>query len=125
MATSRAQFTTIDEYINSFPKEVKKLLQNLRKVIREEVPKETVETISYGIPTFKLNGKYVVYFAGFKRHISIYPILHTDDKLKKALEPYIKGKGTLQFPLNDPLPLPLIRKVVKILVKENRERSKK
>jgi uncharacterized protein YdhG (YjbR/CyaY superfamily) len=125
MATSRAQFTTIDEYINSFPKDVKKLLQNLRKVIREEVPKETVETISYGIPTFKLNGKYVVYFAGFKRHISIYPILHTDDKLKKALEPYIKGKGTLQFPLNDPLPLPLIRKVVKILVKENRERSKK
>jgi uncharacterized protein YdhG (YjbR/CyaY superfamily) len=68
---SRTQFITIDAYINSFPKDVKELLQNLRKVIKEEVPEETVETISYGIPTFKLKGKYVVYFAGYKKHISI------------------------------------------------------
>jgi uncharacterized protein YdhG (YjbR/CyaY superfamily) len=122
---SRTQFITIDAYINSFPKDVKELLQNLRKVIKEEVPEETVETISYGIPTFKLKGKYVVYFAGYKKHISIYPILHTDDKLKKEIEPYIKGKGTLQFPLDKLLPIPLIRKVIKILVIENQERSKK
>lgn len=125
MTTSRAQFTTIDEYINSFPKEVGEILQTLRQVIKEEVPEETTETISYGIPTFKLNGKYIVYFAGYKKHVSIYPILHTDDSLKKDLAPYIKGRGTLQFPLDKPLPLPLIRNVVKILVKENQKRTGK
>lgn len=122
---SRIQFTTIDEYINSFPKEVGDILQTLRKLIRKEVPDGAVETISYGIPTFKLNGKYVVYFAGFKKHISIYPILHTDEKLRKEIEPYIKGRGTLQFQLDKPLPVSLIRKVVKCLVKENLERVKK
>lgn len=125
LTMSRAQFQTIDEYINSFPKEVGEILQTLRQVIKEEVPEGTVEVISYGIPTFKLNGKYVMYFAGFKKHISIYPILHTDEKLRKEIEPYIKGRGTLQFKLDKPLPLPLIRKVVKALLKENLERTSK
>lgn len=120
---SRVQFTTIDEYIKSFPKEVADILQELRENIKKELPEGTVETISYGIPTFKLNGKYVAYFAGFKKHISIYPILHTDTGLQKEIAPYIKGRGTLQFPLNKPLPMSLIRKVVKILVKENQERT--
>ncbi len=120
---SRPQFTTIDEYIKSFPKEVGEILQALRKVIRDEVPADAVETISYGIPTFKLNGKYVVYFAGFKKHISIYPILHTDTELQKEIEPYIKGRGTLQFRLDKPLPIQLIRKVVELLVKENQKRT--
>lgn len=125
LTMSRAQCQTIDEYINSFPKEVGEILQTLRQVIKEEVPEGTVEVISYGIPTFKLNGKYVMYFAGFKKHISIYPILHTDEKLRKEIEPYIKGRGTLQFKLDKPLPLPLIRKVVKALLKENLERTSK
>ncbi len=120
---SRDQFTTIDEYIKSFPKDVQNLLQTLRKEIKKELPEETEETISYGIPTFKLNGKYVVYFAGFKKHISIYPILHTEADLQKEIAPYIKGRGTLQFPLDKPLPFPLIRKVVKGLLKENKERA--
>ncbi|HVF69780.1 MAG TPA: DUF1801 domain-containing protein [Xanthomonadales bacterium] len=122
---SRKQFTTVDEYINSFPKEVGEVLQTLRKAIKEEVPEETVETISYGIPTFKLNGKYVVYFAGYKKHVSIYPLLHAEGVIKKEIAPYIKGRGTLQFQLDKPLPFPLIRKIVKILVKENLERTRK
>ncbi len=120
---SRAQFTTIDEYIKSFPKDVQNVLKTLREEIKKELPEETIETISYGIPTFKLNGKYVVYFAGFKKHISIYPILHAEGDIKKEIEPYIKGRGTLQFPLNKPLPFSLIRKVVKGLLKENKERA--
>lgn len=118
-------YATVDEYINIFPKVVKEKLHTLRTLIKEEVPEKTVETISYGIPTFKLNGKYVVYFAGYKKHVSIYPILHTDEQLKKEIEPYIKGRGTLQFQLDKPLPVSLIRKVVKCLVKENLERVKK
>lgn len=118
-------YTTIEEYINAFPPEVKEKLETLREAIREELPKEIIETISYGIPTFKLNGKYVVYFAGYKRHVSIYPVLHTEGKVQKEIEPYIKGRGTLQFPHNKPLPLPLIRKIIKILVKENQERTGK
>lgn len=122
---SRTKFSTIDEYINSLPKEVGGILRTLREEIKKELPEETVETISYGIPTFKLNGKYVVYFAGYKKHVSIYPILHTEENIQKEIEPYIKGRGTLQFQLDKPLPFSLIRKVVKILVKENQERTKK
>lgn len=116
---------TVDAYINTFSGDIQERLRIVRDLIREIVPQEAEETISYGIPTVKLSGKYVVYFAGFKKHISIYPILHTDDALRKEIEPYIKGRGTLQFPLDKPLPLPLIRKVVKILVKENQERVRK
>jgi uncharacterized protein YdhG (YjbR/CyaY superfamily) len=117
--------TTIDNYINTFPQEVQEKLKTLRDIIRSLMPVGTEESISYGIPTFKLNGKYIVYFAGFKKHVSIYPLLHTYEELKKEIEPYIKGRGTLQFPLDKPLPLPLIRKVVKILIKENQERTEK
>lgn len=123
MTASRPQFTTIDEYIKSFPKEVGEILQALRQTIKDEVPEETVESISYGIPVFKLNEKYIVYFAGYKKHVSIYPILHAEGEIMKEIEPYIKGRGTLQFQLDKPLPLPLIRKVVKGLVKKNLKRT--
>jgi uncharacterized protein YdhG (YjbR/CyaY superfamily) len=116
---------SIDDYISSFPQEVQEKLKTLRDLIRSLVPVGTEESISYGIPTFKLNGKYIVYFAGFKKHVSIYPLLHTGKELKKEIEPYIKGRGTLQFPLNKPLPQPFIRKVVKSLIKENQERVRR
>lgn len=121
---SRVQFATIDEYIKSFPKDVQDTLQDLRENIKKEVP-GAEETISYGVPTFKLNGKYVVYFAGFKKHISIYPVTTPVEKSLKEVAQYRTGKGTLQFPMDKPLPFPLIRKIVKILVKENEKRSKK
>lgn len=118
------QVNTIDNYINSFPDEVQEKLRSLRKLIRKEVP-GAEETISYGVLTFKLNGKYVVYFAGFKKHISIYPVITPVEKSLKEVAQYRTGKGTLQFPLSKPLPLPLIRKIVKILVEENKRRNEK
>lgn len=116
------QTKTIDEYIHSFPKDVQELLRALRELMREEVS-GAEETISYGVPVFKRNGKYVVYFAAFKKHISIYPIISDMERTLPELTAYKKGRGTLQFPLDKPLPFPLIRKAVKILLEENKTRT--
>lgn len=125
MDLSKNSYKTIDEYIDLFPKDVQIILQELRKVIRKELPKDIEETISYGIPTFKLNGKYVVYFAGYKQHISIHPILEEIQKSIPEVSEYKKGRGTLQFSLNKPLPYPLIRKIVQFLLIENQKRTGK
>ncbi len=116
------QSKTIDEYIQTFPKDVQSVLEQMRQTIRRTVPKEAEETISYGIPCFKLNGKYVVYFAGWKRHISLYPILSGNEVLQKELEPYKSGRGTVKFPLDKPIPYDLVERVVKELVRNNMER---
>ena len=125
MDLSKNSYKTIDEYIDLFPKDVQIILQELRKVIRKELPKDIEETISYGFPTFKLNGKYVVYFAGYKQHISIHPILEEIQKSIPEVSEYKKGRGTLQFSLNKPLPYPLIRKIVQFLLIENQKRTGK
>ena len=117
--------SVIDTYIENFPKDVQHILKELRQVIREELPEDVEETISYGIPTFKLNGKYVVYFAGYKQHISIHPILEEIQKSIPEVSEYKKGRGTLQFSLNKPLPYPLIRKIVQFLLIENQKRTGK
>jgi uncharacterized protein YdhG (YjbR/CyaY superfamily) len=112
---------TIDEYISTFPSDVQDTLEKVRQTIRGAAP-ETVETISYGLPTFKLNGKYVVYFAGWKEHISLYPIPSADEALQKELAPYMSGKGTLKFPLDKPIPYELVKKVVLLLLRDSLER---
>ena len=114
---------TTQEYIAAFPKDVQKVLQQVRATIRKVIP-GAEETISYAIPTFKMNGRYVVYFSGYKNHISLYPAPKGSDALNKLIAPYRKGKGTLQFPLDKPMPLSLITKIVKVLVKENKEKTK-
>lgn len=109
---ARPTFSTIDEYINSFPEgEVKDKLVEMRAIIAKAAP-EAEEAISYAIPTFKLNGKYVGYFAGFKDHVSFYPIPRDDKKLITEMKPYTAGKGTLHFALDKPLPKELITKIV-------------
>jgi len=114
----KTNFQTIDEYIRSFPKDVQKILEQVRQTIKEVVP-EAEETISYRIPTFKLNGKYLVYFAGWKRHISIYPVSAAMEKNIKEMSVYkTSGKGTIQFPLDKPLPVSLIKKIVQYRVRE-------
>ena len=124
MGKSKQEFQTIDEYIGLFPGEVGERLQTLRELIRKEIP-DAEETISYKIPTFKRHGSYVVYFSANKNHISIHPSTPAlEEKLQEVLK-YKKGAGTLQFPFDKPLPLPLIRKVVKILSKQNIDRTKK
>ena len=120
---SKKVFKSVDEYINTFSGETKARLQSLRDLFKSAVP-EAQEAISYNIPTFKLNGKYLVYFAGYKNHISIYPIPRVDEELGKELLPFVKGKGTLQFPLSSPLPLELILRVLDCLLKDNIEKSK-
>ena len=123
MDKTKQQFETIDEYISLFPQDVGEKLQAIRKLIREEVP-DAEETISYKIPTFKRHGSYVVYLAAHANHVSLYPSSPAIEKLK-GVSKYKKHQGTLQFPLEQPLPLPLIRKVVQLLDKENIQRTEK
>ena len=122
--TTSMQKKSIDDYINTFPETTKKALQSLQIIIRELIPNYT-EEISYGIPTFKVNGKYVVYFAAYKRHISLYPVSKKIIKSLDEKQSYkLSGKGTLQFPIDKPLPWPLIKTVVKKLFEEFLERQK-
>jgi uncharacterized protein YdhG (YjbR/CyaY superfamily) len=122
MAMSRKIAKDMDDYINSFPKEVQALLQQVRATIKKAAP-GVEEKISYGIPAFNLNNRYLVYFAGFKNHISVYPAPRGSEEFKEKLAKYKGGKGTVQFPLNKPLPLGLITQIVKFKVKENKEKN--
>ncbi len=112
------KFGTIDEYIASFPPEVQTILEQVRNSIRKAAP-GTEETISYQIPTFKLNGKYVVYFGAWTHHIGLYPIPDVDEGLEAEMSKYKAGKGTLRFPLEESIPYELIEKVVAALVIRN------
>ena len=117
MAVPKRQFKTMDEFISAFPKNVQDILEELRRVIRESAPKSE-ETISYGIPTFKLNGN-LVHFAAFKNHIGFYPTPSAIVAFKKELAPYKQAKGSVQFPIDQPIPLDLVKRIVGYRVKEN------
>jgi uncharacterized protein YdhG (YjbR/CyaY superfamily) len=107
----------IDEYIEGFPSNVQKLLQRIRKTIRKAAP-DAEEAISYAIPTFKLSGN-LVHFAGYKNHISLYPAPRGVAEFKKELAQYEGGKGTVQFPLDQPVPYDLITRIVKYRITQN------
>ena len=115
------QFKTIDEYIAMFPEDVQRLLNELRQTIREAAP-EAQETINYRMPTFTLNGN-LVHFAAFKNHIGFYPTPSGMEAFKQELSAYKGAKGSVQFPIDQPLPLALIRRMVEYRVKENSERK--
>jgi uncharacterized protein YdhG (YjbR/CyaY superfamily) len=124
MAKSKKQLKTIDEYIAAFPKEVQDVLEKIRSAIRESAPKAE-ETISYGIPAFKLNGgRGSVYFAGWKNHIGFYPTPSGIEAFKKELAPFKQEKGSVQFPLDKPIPYDLVKKIVRYRVTENLEKGK-
>ena len=106
-----SQVETIDQYIAPFPPDVRTILESVRRTIRKAAP-EAEETISYGMPTFTLGGKYLVYFAAWKRHIAIYAVSDVDEALDEELSPYKAAKGTLQFPMREPVPYELIERVV-------------
>jgi uncharacterized protein YdhG (YjbR/CyaY superfamily) len=125
MATSKGQFKTIDEYIAIFPKNVRDVLEKLRRVIRESAPKAE-EAISYGMPAFKFNGKSLVFFAAWKNHVGFYPGGSSAiEAFKKELFPFKHAKGSIQFPLDKPIPFDLVKKIVKFRVKENESKKKK
>jgi uncharacterized protein YdhG (YjbR/CyaY superfamily) len=109
------KFASVDEYIESFPADVQEVLEEVRRTIRGVVPKAG-EKISYQIPTITLDGKALLYFSGWKEHISLYPIPPLDDALAAEIEPYRSGKGTLKFPLKKPIPYDLITRITQAFV---------
>ena len=119
----KKHYTTIDDYIAASPENTRAMLEKIRQIIRENAP-NAEETISYGMPSFKLNGN-LVYFAAFKNHIGFYPVPSGIEAFRDELAPFIAGKGTLQFPLDKPIPYDIIKKVVVFRVKENLAKAKK
>ncbi|MBE0653033.1 MAG: DUF1801 domain-containing protein [Bacteroidales bacterium] len=113
----RTSVTSIDEYIRSFPPEIHRLLEQIRDTIKQAAP-EAEEVINYAMPTFKLNGN-LVHFAAYKNHIGFYPTPSGIEAFKEKLSVYKSSKGAVQFPLDKPLPLDLIKEIVKFRVKEN------
>jgi uncharacterized protein YdhG (YjbR/CyaY superfamily) len=121
---NRSTADPIDEYIAQFPPQTRKLLEEMRALIRASAPDAT-ETISYAIPTFDLNGHHLVHFAGFKKHVGFYPVPSGMEAFKEELEPYKSGKGSAQFPLDQPLPKDLIRRIVEFRVEESTRKASK
>jgi uncharacterized protein YdhG (YjbR/CyaY superfamily) len=109
---------TVSEYIKSFPKSTQVILNQLRIVIKEVAP-QAEELIGYGMPAYKLNKKPLVYFAGYANHIGFYATPNGHAKFAKELSIYKQGKGSVQFPIDEPMPLGLIKKIVAFRVKEN------
>lgn len=125
MANCQKQKTmnAVDQYISSFPQEVQLILDQVRTIIRHAAP-DAVESIAYGMPAYKLKGKPLVYFAGFKNHIGFYATPTGHAQFANELSNYKQGKGSVQFPLNKPLPTDLIRSIVEFRVIENLIKSK-
>lgn len=112
---------TVDAYISAQPEPTQQVLQEIRRIIHAAVP-DAGEIISYDIPTVTIGGHYVVYFAAWTHHISVYPVPRGDEALNIELQPYLSGKGTLKFPLAKPIPYSLIGKVAAQLAAEKKMR---
>ena len=123
MTPDTPKITTTDEYIAALPDNARDLMTQLRAAIKRAAP-EATEKISYGVPTFDFNGN-LVHFAAFKNHIGFYPGPTGIDAFKDELQQYKSAKGSVQFPMNEPLPLDLVTRIVQFRVKENAERSMK
>jgi uncharacterized protein YdhG (YjbR/CyaY superfamily) len=121
METKQLQPKTIDDYIALFPPEVQQILQKIRAIVREAAP-QAQEAIKYQMPTFVLNGN-LVHFAAFKNHIGFYPVPSGIEKFKDELAVYEGGKGSVQFPLNQPMPYDLITRIVAFRVEENSKKA--
>lgn len=113
---STKQFASQDEYIHSFPQDVATILEKIRKTIRKVVP-DAVETIRYNIPTFDVDGEHLVFFAGWKEYISLYPVPEGNKAFQEKIAPYKKEKSTLRFPLNNPIPYDIVEDLVTLLLK--------
>ncbi|MGZ9675367.1 iron chaperone [Flavobacterium sp. GNP001] len=119
----KTDFQSVDEYIKSFPQTMQLLLENIRLTIIKNTP-TAVESISYGMPAYKTFGKPLVYFAGFKNHIGFYATPTGHAAFAEALSKYKQGKGSVQFPLKQPIPYDLIEKIVLFRVEENEQKYK-
>lgn len=118
----KTNFTSIDEYIAAFPKETQKILKEIRATIKAAAP-TAEEKISYQMPTFFLNGN-LIHFAAFKNHIGLYPTPSGTEAFKKEIAKYKAAKGSIQLPIDEPMPLKLISRIVKFRVAENLQKAK-
>jgi uncharacterized protein YdhG (YjbR/CyaY superfamily) len=118
MPSMKTGFNSIDEYIEGFPEETQKALREICAAVKALVP-DAEEYISYKMPAFKVNGEYFVHFSAWKHHIGMYPIPAGNDAFQKQIEPYRSAKSSLNFPLDKPMPIKLIEKVIKFRIAEN------
>lgn len=114
--------TEIDKYISGFPADVQEVLKRIRTVIKNAAP-EAEESMAYGMPAYKTHGKPLVYFAGYKNHIGFYATPSGHEEFEKDLSKYKQGKGSAQFPLDQPMPYDLIKRIVEFRVKENSDKA--
>jgi len=113
---------TVDAYIATFPESTQLILRKVRSIIKNSAP-EAIENIAYGMPAYKIKGKPLVYFAGYKNHIGFYATPTGHEAFAEELSKYKQGKGSVQFPLSAPIPYDLIKRIVEFRVKENQEKS--
>lgn len=113
---------TVDEYLSAFPEDIQQILQQVRATIKRAAP-GAEECIAYAMPAYKLNGP-LVYFAGYKNHVGFYATPTGHEAFRKELSKYKEGKGSVQFPVDQPMPLKLIEKIVKFRMKENMQKVK-
>lgn len=121
MTTRQTTPKDIDEYIARFPEDIQEILEKIRMTIREAAP-EADERISYQMPTFALEGN-LVHFAAYKNHIGFYPTPSGIEEFEEELSRYVGGKGSVKFPLDNPIPYDLITKIVRFRVNENLQRA--
>lgn len=114
----------VEKYIEQFPVDVQETLREIRDLIKENAP-EAEEMIAYGMPGYKTNKKPLVYFAGYKNHIGFYATPSGHEEFKEELSKYKQGKGSVQFPLDQPIPFDLIKRIVRFRLKENSNKPKK
>jgi uncharacterized protein YdhG (YjbR/CyaY superfamily) len=122
MDAKKVRFDSIDQYIAAFPEETQKLLEELRSTIKTAAP-AVVEKITYQMPTFDLNGRHLVYFSAWKHHIGLYPVPAGDETFQREISQYKSAKSALNFPIDKPLPVKLIRQFVRFRIAENKEPS--
>ena len=120
----RTEYKNVEEYINQFPDDIREQLEQVRAIIKIAAP-DAEEGISYGMPGYKLNKKPLVYFAGYKTHIGFYATPTGHSQFAVELSQYKQGKGSVQFPLNKPLPLDLISRITRFRVKENKGKNRR
>lgn len=118
------KFTSIDQYIKTFPQDVQKILQKVRQTIHTAAP-EATETISYQMPTFTQNGRVLVYFAAWKSHLGFYATPTGNEAFRKELAPYQSAKGSVRFPFDEPIPYELITKMTVFQMEENLKKPAK
>ena len=120
---AKTNFQSIDEYIAACPPESQNYLQQIRKLIHSLVP-DAKEKISYQMAAFERNGKNLIHFAGWKQHVSLYPVPAGSEAFERQIAKYAGGKGTLKFPLDEPLPIKLIERVIKLHLDVNKKQAK-